>query len=168
MRDYFKRFKRGGLDELLRINFVGSEALLDREQVAELDAHLRTTIYSTAAAVVCWVATTFGVQFTVSGMTAMLRRLGYTYMKPKLVHGKADTTRQEAHVEAYRKLRNNKQDGDVILFTGNHSAPLSPTLPRQGEGSKRASDLRYRSLPGRERTVQIRSRMPSTLCTIRC
>ncbi len=26
VRDYFKRFKRGGLDELLRMNFVGSEA----------------------------------------------------------------------------------------------------------------------------------------------
>ncbi len=45
VRDYFKRFKRGGLDELRRMNFVGSEALVDPEQLAELDAHLRTTVY---------------------------------------------------------------------------------------------------------------------------
>ena len=78
VRDYFKRFKRGGLDELLRMNFVSSEARLDREQLAEQDAHLRTTVYSTAAAVARLVAETFVVHFTVSGMTALLRRLGYT------------------------------------------------------------------------------------------
>ncbi len=44
-----------------------------------------------------WVAMTFAVHFTLSGMTAVLRRLGYTYKKPKLVPGQADAARQEAH-----------------------------------------------------------------------
>jgi hypothetical protein len=56
VRGYFMRFKRGGLDELLRMNLVGSEALLDRKQLAELDAHLRTTVNSTATAVARWMA----------------------------------------------------------------------------------------------------------------
>ncbi len=43
-RDDFKRIKQGGLNELLRMNVVGSEALLDGEQLAELDAHLRTKV----------------------------------------------------------------------------------------------------------------------------
>ena len=98
------------------MNSVGSEARLDREQLAELDAHLQTTAYSTAAAVVRWVAEIFGVHFTVRGMTALLRRLGYTDKKPKQVPGKADTTRQEAHVDAYPKLKENQEEGDVILF----------------------------------------------------
>jgi hypothetical protein len=29
VRSYFKRYKDGGLDALLRMNYVGSEALLD-------------------------------------------------------------------------------------------------------------------------------------------
>ena len=48
---YFKWFKRGGRDELLPMNFVGRDVLLNREQLAELDAHLHTTNYSTTAAV---------------------------------------------------------------------------------------------------------------------
>ena len=36
VREYFKRFKHGGLDELPRVNFVGSEARLDLEQLAEM------------------------------------------------------------------------------------------------------------------------------------
>jgi hypothetical protein len=29
IRTYFKRYKKGGLDELLRMSYVGSDALLD-------------------------------------------------------------------------------------------------------------------------------------------
>jgi transposase len=115
VRDYFQRFKRGGLDERRRMNYVGSEALLDREQLAELDAHVRTTVYSTAAAVARWVTTTFGVPFTVSGMTAMLRRLGYPDKKPKLIPGQADAARQEPHVAANRQRKENQAEGDVTV-----------------------------------------------------
>ena len=41
VRTYFKSYKKGGLDVLLRMNYVGSEALLDEVQLAELDAHLQ-------------------------------------------------------------------------------------------------------------------------------
>ena len=149
VRDYFKRFKRGGLDELLRMNFVGSEALLDQEQLAELDAHLRTTVYSTAAAVARWVAETFGVHFTVSGITALLHRLGYTYKKPKLVPGKADVERQETHVEAYRKLKENQEEGDVILFMDAAHPLHNPVL--SGGWIKRGTTVHLKSNTGRQR-----------------
>ena len=41
VRTYFKRFKKGGLDGLLRMNYVGSEALLNDAQLLELDVHLQ-------------------------------------------------------------------------------------------------------------------------------
>ena len=47
VRDYFKRYKNGGVDELLRMSYVGSEAMLNASQLKELDAHL----YDTADAV---------------------------------------------------------------------------------------------------------------------
>ena len=43
VRTYFKRYKKGGVEELLRMNYVGSEALLDAVQLAELDAHLQSS-----------------------------------------------------------------------------------------------------------------------------
>lgn len=55
-----KRIKSGALDVLLRMDCVASEALLNLMQLAELGAHLRTTIYSTADAVARWLATAFG------------------------------------------------------------------------------------------------------------
>ncbi len=44
-----------------------------------------------------WVEETFAVAYTVSGMTALLHRLGFVYKKPKLcAPGKAYRAAQEA------------------------------------------------------------------------
>jgi len=42
VRDYFKRYKKTGIDGLLRMSYVGSEALLNDTQLAELDLHLQS------------------------------------------------------------------------------------------------------------------------------
>ena len=41
VRAYFKRYEQGGLDGLLRMSYVGAEALLDAERLKALDAHLQ-------------------------------------------------------------------------------------------------------------------------------
>lgn len=116
VRTYFKRYKRGGIDALLRMNYVGSEALLDELQLAELDAHLRKHLHPTAESVARWVEERWGVRYSASGMAALLRRLGYVYKKPKRVPGKADRAAQEAHLEIYENLKQDKGEHDPIYF----------------------------------------------------
>jgi len=55
VRTYFKRYQKGGLDELLRMSYVGSEALLDAVQLHELDAHLQEHVDQSAADVARYV-----------------------------------------------------------------------------------------------------------------
>jgi transposase len=114
-RDYFKRYKKGGLDGLLRMGYVGSEALLDAAQLAELDAHLQDRLHLTADSVARWVEQRWGVRYTPSGMTAVLHRLGYVYKKAKVEPGKhPDPEVQEAFVEKYENIKKNRADGAVI------------------------------------------------------
>jgi hypothetical protein len=40
-----------------------------------------------------------------SGITYLLHRLGFSYKKPSVVPGKADSVRQEQFLRAYRRLR---------------------------------------------------------------
>jgi len=75
-RTYFKRYKKGGIDELLRMSYVGSDALLDESQLTQLDAHLQKHLHLTAESVARWVKERWGVCYTPSGMAAVLRRLG--------------------------------------------------------------------------------------------
>ena len=105
VRNHFKRYRQGGVQALADMAYRGSEATLDAEQLAILDAHLQTHLYVTAKAVAHWVEETFGVSYTESGMTALLHRLGYVYKKPKLVPGKADAEAQRAFLDEYEKQR---------------------------------------------------------------
>jgi len=117
VRDYFKRHEQGGLDGLLRMSYAGAEALLDTEQLRELDAHLQRQLYATSEAVARYVEQRWGVRYTASGMTAVLHRLGYSYKKAHLEPGKHPAPEvQEAFVEKYKNLKENKADDAVIYF----------------------------------------------------
>ena len=48
VRNHFKRYQQGGLPELLRVAYRGSDCELDAAQLAELDAHLQTEFYLSA------------------------------------------------------------------------------------------------------------------------
>jgi transposase len=116
VRTYFKRYKQGGLDALLRMNDVGSEAVLEAFQLAELDAHLHENLHVSAESVARWVEERWGVCYTPSGMTAVLRRLGYVYKKPERVPGKADPAAQAAFLQDCQNLKQNTEEAEVLLF----------------------------------------------------
>ena len=117
VRTYFKRYNEGGIKELLRMSFAGGEALLNAEQLGELDRHLKEEMHRTADSVVRWVKARWGICYAVSGMTTVLHRLGDVCKKAKLVPGKANRAKQEAflkHHEAVKEIQ--AQKGDPIYF----------------------------------------------------
>ena len=116
VRNHFKRYRRGGLPALLHLAYRGSGCELGEAELSVLDAHLQEHLYLSAKDVAAWVEETFEVAYTVSGMTALLHRLGFVYKKPKLVPGKADREAQEAFLAQYEELKKNKGENDVVLF----------------------------------------------------
>ena len=149
VRQYFKKYREGGVERLLRMSYVGSEALPDAAQLSELDAHLRGRLHPTAQSVARWVEERWGVRDTPSGMTAVLRRLGYSYKKAKAVPGKADAARQEAFIEDYRKLKENSEGGDPILFADATRPLHNPVIG--GGWIKRGEEYPIKSNTGRRR-----------------
>ena len=150
VRDYFKRYKKTGLEGLLRMSYVGSEALLDAAQLAELDLHLHSHLYLTAEAVARFVEQRWGVRYTLSGMTAVLHRLGYVYKKAKLEPGKhPEPEVQEAFVEKYENINKNKGEDDLIYFMDATHPQHNPVI---GCGwIKRGKEHPIRSNTGRQR-----------------
>ncbi len=129
VRNHFKRYKAGGIAALERMNFVGSEALLSAAQLSELDAHLQQQLHPSAASVARWVKQRFDVRYTDSGMTAVLRRLGYRFKKPKLLPGKAPAPEvQEAFVASYKKRKETEGEHDAILFMDATHPQHNPVL----------------------------------------
>ena len=90
----------------------------------ELDAHLQKHLQLTAESVARWVEERWGVRYTASGVTALLRRLGYVYKKPKRVPGKANRAAQEAHLEIYEDLNRDKGEQYPIYFMDAQCIPI--------------------------------------------
>ena len=78
----------------------------------------------------------------------MLHRLNYTYKKPKVVPGKADTKAQEEFVESYKELKKTKGANDTIYF-------MDGTHPQHNcvaaYGFKKGTTKEIKSNTGRQR-----------------
>lgn len=149
VRTHFKRYRGGGLEELLKVEYRGSDVQLSETQLDRLDLHLQEHLYLSAKDIAAWVQTEFGVTYTPSGMTALLHRLGFVYKKPKLVPGKADPQAQRAFLAKYAELKKNKGPNDVIVFMDAVHPQHNPVL---GYGwIKRGKDHEVRSNSGRKR-----------------
>jgi transposase len=149
VRNYFKRYRQGGLIKLVHFAYQGSKGFLGQEELALLDFHLETRVYLTAKGVAQWVEDQFGVHYTESGMAALLHRLGYVHKKPKLIPGKADPEAQKAFLAEYEKLKENKGEEDPIYFM-DAVHPQHNTVIAYG-WIKRGEEQEIRSNTGRKR-----------------
>jgi transposase len=97
-------FVHAGLETLCTLPEGNTDAALTAEQQAQfrvwLDAAVRTTKEAIA-----WVATTFAVDYSESGMRKLLQRLEYRYKKPAVIPAKADPAAQAAWRTSYAEKR---------------------------------------------------------------
>jgi transposase len=150
VRSYRQTYQQGGLDLLLTVRYQGSEPKLNPDQIRELDQHLSTTTYLRVQDVVAYVKNTFGVVYTVAGMTDFLKRLDYVYKKPTLTPGQhPDVEIQQAFIESYQTLKESKGKDDPIYFMdGVH--PRHNPVAAYG-WIKRGTDKAMESNTGRSR-----------------
>ncbi|MDR2440390.1 MAG: IS630 family transposase [Planctomycetaceae bacterium] len=149
VRRYFRLYKEGGINGLLEIHYAGRRSFLTDPQKEQLKQHLRDNIYLDVKPIIAYVRQTFGVQYSVSGMTKLLHELNFEYKKPKLVPGKANTAAQEEWVAEYEKLREQAKESDVFYFMdGVH--PQHNSHPACG-WFERGEDAELPSNSGRQR-----------------
>jgi transposase len=116
LRSYVKKYQDGGLPDLLKVDYKGSEPYLSIQQLELLCQELNSNIYLTTQAVLEHVEKIFKVSYSQSGMRDLLHRLGYEYKKPKLVPGNPDGEAQEIFVQQYEEFMLNKSEGEEVLF----------------------------------------------------
>lgn len=103
-------------DEKLAPENGGSQPHLNAAQTSQLLAHLEERTYLYVREIVAYVHATFGVTYSVCGMTAWLHRHGFSYHRPAVVPAKADKAKQEAWLAWYENLKKTIGEEDHILF----------------------------------------------------
>ena len=149
IRRWYNTFQEEGIEELLRYNYLGSESKLTLEQIETLDKHLEDIIYLSAKDICHFIEKTYGVLYTIPGVTSLLHKLGYTYKKPKHVPGKANPQAQKAFIEQYNELKENKDPEDRIWFV-DAVHTLHNSQPAYG-WMKKGYDYTIESNTGRQR-----------------
>jgi len=130
-RHYFERYQQGGLPALLDDNYSGAEPKLDEHQMSELEAYLEEHIFLDAKSVVAHIYHQYKTLYTVSGVTDLLHRLGFSYKKPTHVPGKQDPAKQQAFLEEYKQLKAGKGVNDPIYFA-DATHPQHNSIPSYG------------------------------------
>jgi transposase len=149
LRNYVKKYQDGGLPELLKVDYKGSEPYLSIPQLELLCQELDSNIFLTTQAVVEFVEIKFKVIYSQSGMRDLLHRLGYEYKKPKLVPGNPDKEAQEIFVQQYDDFMLNKpEDAEVLFLDAVH--PQHNTMAAYG-WLKRGESREIQTNSGRER-----------------
>lgn len=94
----------------------GSEPKLTAEQQMQLKHELTTNIFISALDVIEWVAAQWQISYAVRGMHGLLKRLGFTYKKNRLVPSKADPDSQAQFVRWLHGLRERMGPDDLLFF----------------------------------------------------
>lgn len=149
LRSYVKKYQEGGLPELLKVDFKGSEPQLSVSEAEKLCKALNIQIFLTTQSVIDYVEKKFGVTYSQSGMRDLLHRLGYEYKKPKLVPGNPDHDEQEIFAKQYEEFMINKPNNvEVVFMDAVH--PQHNTMAAYG-WIKRGEKREIQTNSGRER-----------------
>jgi transposase len=128
IHNYVREYKE---QNKLSCNHKGSQGKLDSSQTAALKEHLDTHTYLYVKDIVSYVRVTWGITYTIPGMTWWLHKQGFTYKKPAVVPGKANRATQEQWIREYAQLKSSLQKGETICFLdGTH--PTHNTRPSYG------------------------------------
>jgi transposase len=103
-------------DQKLTLSSGGSMSKLSWVQSGELVGHLECRTYLKIADIIAYVSATYGISYTVQGMTSWMHTHGFSFKKPKGTPAKADPIKQEAFIQAYEKLLTETPEDEPILF----------------------------------------------------
>lgn len=150
IRIYRNIYLNQGAESLLNDNNKGTNSLLKPKQLDTLDKHLSENVYMDSKGIVDWVNNEFGVNYSSTGINALLKRLGFVYKKPVLTPCKANVEKQKIFVEQYKELKETLKNQDHIYFMdGVH--PQHNTIASYG-WIKKGETKHLKTNNGRQRT----------------
>lgn len=125
---YAQAWQRLGLDKYLVHEAPGYWGLLPSAGLAALSREVEHTLYTDVRAVGEWVKRYWGVTYSVSGLTQLLHRLGFSYKLTTPVPCEADPERQAAFLaEQLHPLLAQAEAGAAVVYFADAAPPTHNT-----------------------------------------
>ena len=149
LRNFITRYRNNDLKSALQNDHKGSQSRLSEEQQLALCEELDGRIYLTTSEVCNYVKQQFGIQYTISGMSDLLKRIGFSYKKPDLKPGKPDVDKQEYFLKQFEKFIANKAEKEAVFFM-DAVHPVHNSMPAYG-WIRKGKKTELKSNSGRQR-----------------
>jgi transposase len=108
--------KRQFFSDWLEEYYSGYDGKLTKQQIEEIEGFVEKHTVTDCREVVSFIKEQFGKEYTITGVTKLLHRLGFVYKQVVLVPGKLNEEAQLAFVKEYEVLKKEKKEDEVILF----------------------------------------------------
>jgi transposase len=113
-----QKYEDDGIDKYLDRHYVPYLGRLDDAQLAALESEVDEGLYSSTAEVADWIARQFEVDYSQSGVRAILKKLDFVHKKALLVPGNLNVEEQEAFLKEFEPfLKEAEPDDEAIYFT---------------------------------------------------
>jgi transposase len=94
----------------------GSDGKLSDKETRELTEHLQEITYLYVKDICQYAWKTYGIKYSISGMTKWLHSYNFCYKKPHAVPAKADKLKQESFIRYYNRLKKKAGRREPIYF----------------------------------------------------
>lgn len=108
--------KRQFFSDWLQEYYAGYNGKLTQEQIEEIEGFVKKHTVTDCREVVKFIKAHYEKAYTITGVTKLLHRLGFVYKQVVLVPGKLNEEKQEAWLNEYKRMEENKKEDEVILF----------------------------------------------------
>lgn len=105
IKNWVKLYQKGGLDGLCKLKYKGDPGQLNQEQKKLLDDKIMTGVFRSVKQIVAWVKEQFEIEYSLSGMKALLQRMDFTYHKVKGLLWRGDLIKQREFARRYHGQR---------------------------------------------------------------
>jgi transposase len=124
---YAQAFQTLGVEKYLAHEQPGYWGLLTSAQLAHLCRELNTTLYTECHAIQAWLRRTYRVAYSLSGLTDLLHRLGFTYKLTTPVPCQADAEAQADFLQELAVLEAHVEQGQAVLYYADAAHPTHNT-----------------------------------------
>lgn len=112
-----KELEAGGIENVLSDHYKPFSGYLSESQLERLANYVDTTPCYTSKQVADWIAEEFDIEYTESGVTAILHRLGFSYKQVSITGHNADPEKQAQFIEKLNERMDNLGEDDKVFFT---------------------------------------------------
>jgi transposase len=108
--------KRQFFSDWLGDAYSGYDGKLTKAQEQAVGSFVTESTIADCAQVREWIKETYGITYTITGVTKLLHRLQFVYKQITLVPGKLDEAKQRVFLETYYQMKAGQKSDEVILF----------------------------------------------------